>query len=81
MKTIKTISVVESKNELETITCDCCGKMDMIPHYSDIQEHLIQFGYGSSMDGDEWHLDICDECITEWVNTFKHKIHKESGFA
>lgn len=56
--------------------CNCCGKE--IPndneHIFDIQEfHKFKGtgGYGSEIgDGITWEFGVCDQCFSEWINTF-----------
>lgn len=61
---------------IESITCDCCGKTEHGKHVelsSDIETQTIDFGYGSSLDGDVYKIDVCTDCVIKWFETFKHK--------
>lgn len=63
-----------------TFICDRCGKEISYPTDEYNYEadgcwsiHLGRAGYGSSFDGSDVNFDICDDCLYEFVNTFKHK--------
>lgn len=66
-------------------TCDKCGKET---EYTTKDEYSVDFdfaanecweirlgraGYGSGLDGCDVNFDLCDDCLIEFVNTFKHK--------
>ena len=76
MKEVEEVVHEVKEEELISVTCDCCGKTDNIPYYSDIQRHVLSFGYGSKFDTEEWHIDVCDKCIEAWTNSFEHKPDK-----
>jgi hypothetical protein len=57
-------------DKLEKVTCSMCGKnMCNITEPECISGIPIDatFGYGSKFDGNEIHLDLCDECIEDIV--------------
>lgn len=68
---------------MKSFTCECCGEAR---HWSprDFSEnifnenisHSIDMGemsYGSKLDGEDIRVKICDECLCEWLETFKIK--------
>ena len=63
------------KEEVISITCDCCGKItdDENNWASDIETWKHEFGYGSSMDGECITFELCDECVKAFLSTFTHK--------
>ena len=64
---------VETKviiQETVGIICNKCGEV-FTPSPSDgVQKFKVTFGEGSRFDSD-WHLDICDNCVSDIVKTFK----------
>lgn len=78
MKEYREIKVV--KKEPKSITCNKCGKQDNLQG-SEVGKLLISdqyheieltFGYGSKFDEQIWKFDLCESCVEEFVNTFKH---------
>lgn len=65
----KKTTVIEE--DMVSITCDRCGKVDVVPYFSDIQSHSISFGYGSKRDTEVHHMEICDDCYDEIIADFK----------
>jgi hypothetical protein len=79
MKKTKQIEETITKEEVLSMTCDCCGKTEVGEHVeyaSDINNFNISFGYGSKFDTDRWEFDVCDQCLEKWVAGFKHSIKK-----
>lgn len=75
MKEITTITKTIQKEEILSITCDCCGTTVEGTHAeyaSDIETWTHSFGYGSKFDGDRVSIEICDKCYKIWTNTFIH---------
>lgn len=72
----------ESVEETMTITnynvveiiCNKCGDKDTEEDYDHerFQELSMSFGYGSRYDSEHWSFDLCDQCITDLIKTFKH---------
>lgn len=58
------------------VICDKCGKEAVVedgmafPYMHDVK---FSVGYGSDYDGDTIQFDLCDECLTEFMKSFKHK--------
>lgn len=61
-----------------TITCDKCGKStvsikDDYDFVNDLYHNVgFSFGYGSSYDLENWSFDICEDCLVNFIKTFKH---------
>lgn len=61
------------------ILCNKCGRKDQCfpnPEYEEVQEYLhtdLRGGYGSRFPGDltRVRFDVCQDCLAEWVATFK----------
>lgn len=71
--------VTVKETQVQSLECDCCGREEHgqnIEYWSSIERHNIEFGYGSSHDGDSYQIEVCDECIMKWFSTFKHKPKK-----
>jgi hypothetical protein len=66
-------------DELEKLTCDCCGKTDIVYSGKDgfgngdvyVMSFSHDFGYGSPNDQDTLEFDICEDCLME---LFKDKV-------
>lgn len=61
-ETIKTKKVT-------TIRCDFCGVVSDSPEMSDITDFRISPGYGSIYDNSTFELDICDNCLTNLLDS------------
>lgn len=75
MKKTKQIEETITKEEVMSVTCDCCGKTEVGEHVeydSTITSVDISFGYGSSRDTETHYFDICDDCYNDWIATFKY---------
>lgn len=74
-KTEKVEQIVEEVVS-ETITCNKCGNsvtQEQRGFESDYYQNInLHFGYGSSFDMETWNFDICEDCLVEFVKTFKH---------
>ena len=75
-KYITEVEQVESK-KLVQVVCNKCGKvMSFIDSPSDIICGCFVeffFGYGSRNDGDLYKIDLCDDCIDEFFDSFTHQ--------
>lgn len=63
--------------------CDKCGKeFGYDPQSVTYHDYILQqkcwtidlgkAGYGSSLDGCDIKFDLCDDCLYEFVSTFRH---------
>lgn len=48
--------------------CNKCGQVKDITHVK------ISFGYGGIYDGENWQLDLCDDCLKEFKENELHNI-------
>jgi hypothetical protein len=64
----------------KSITCNKCGKTGHLLG-SDLERELLgneyqhikfSFGYGSKFNEQIWELDLCENCLEEFIATFKH---------
>jgi hypothetical protein len=66
-------------------TCNKCGKTykqnhdsdDYMGHYDGLWDGEIHnfgasFGYASSYDEESWDFDLCEDCLVDFIKTFKH---------
>ncbi len=67
---------------LITFTCDKCGKTIEWKDNSEnafIYENqchriiLGRMGYGSMLDGSDVNFNLCDECLCQYIESFKNK--------
>lgn len=81
MKETSTYTETIQKEEIVSLTCDCCGKVCEDDHVwaSDIETWNHEFGYGSKYDMDRVSIDICDDCYTNWIKTFVHPPQKNTS--
>ncbi|MCU9612520.1 hypothetical protein OEV98_02945 [Caldibacillus lycopersici] len=81
---MKKYDVVEKKvteYELLSVTCNKCGKTKQLTGDNDerqwdaeqFQSIICSFGYGSKFDMEKWSFDICEDCLVEFVASFKIK--------
>lgn len=67
--------------ELKSITCNKCGNTkelngedyEKMWKSESFQSLTLHFGYGSKFDMEEWKFDVCEECLEEFVDSFKIK--------
>ena len=78
MRETSTYTETIQKEEVISITCDCCGKTtdDDNLWASDIETWKHEFGYGSRFDMTRVSMDICDDCYKKWTDTFVHPPQK-----
>ena len=68
-----------------SVVCNKCGKetkrdfdSEFFEDYGEglwdgmYQSFGCSFGYGSKHDTERWQFDLCEECIVEYIKTFKH---------
>jgi hypothetical protein len=64
------------------ITCNRYGITKAITDlgFEEDQFHAVEliFGYGSNYDTEKWEFKLCEECIVEYVKTFKHQPNKKT---
>lgn len=64
--------------EDQAIICNKCGKEVDLEKANDFEENLfhsfkVSFGYGSKYDLELWSFDLCEDCLLEFIDTFKIK--------
>lgn len=61
-------------SELVKVTCNKCGDKNIEEEYDyeRFSEISLSFGYGSMYDSEHWSFDLCGNCLTDLVRTFKH---------
>jgi len=75
MREYKYKNIKIKEKEINSITCNKCKKKFKKKNieFSPITEFKFDFGYGSKRDGEEIYFDLCDECVDEFINSFKIK--------
>ncbi len=69
MKITKTIEETKDRVIVTDVLCNKCGT-----NKGEIHNIVIEFGYFSKQhDGQTWDFDLCENCIIEFVKTFKYK--------
>ena len=68
--------------DLSLVSCDICKEADA-PNKIFVDNMLsleYTFGYGSRHDGETWELDLCQNCVEQYLLKFmKKKIEGENG--
>jgi len=77
MKKFRKEDVVEKRDKLTSIICNKCGKNQELEDEFDLEINKFQtinlsFGYGSKYDMEYWNFDLCEECVTDLVKSFKY---------
>lgn len=80
MKVFEEITVKEVKKIPKSITCNKCGKsinLSGATYERQIQAEKfptikLKFGYGSKFDDETWSFELCEECLIQFINTFKY---------
>ena len=81
MKEFKPVVKTINDIELTAITCNKCGSKTPLSADSvekavvleEFQSFVLNFGYGSKFDLQEWKFELCEKCLEEFINTFKVK--------
>jgi hypothetical protein len=59
---------------LKTITCNCCGE-DIRMNTTEVLDDFVhihkQWGYLSPYDGENHNIDLCNNCYSNIIKTFK----------
>lgn len=75
MRKYKNEEVIEKRRTIVSVTCNKCGEMDSLstnePN-SHMNHFSAGFGFGSHYDMESWSFDLCEDCLTELIKTFKH---------
>lgn len=75
MREYKTIKQTVDVNVLQSVTCNKCGSHSVENDQSCNQEYQTfqtSFGYGSRYDMESWRFELCEDCLTELVKSFKY---------
>ena len=76
MRTYKQIVKEITQNIVANIFCDKCGKTILVKktEYNFIRGGQVEmkFGYGSKYDSDLYRFELCDECVENFLKSFKH---------
>lgn len=76
MREYKSIKQTIEVNVLQNITCNKCGdssvENDDQTCHERYQTFQTSFGYGSRYDMEAWSFELCEDCLTELVRSFKH---------
>lgn len=62
--------------EIDEVICNKCGRTEIDPEFKysiEMHNFKIAFGYYSSNDGVIIDFDLCSDCITEFMESFKVK--------
>ena len=64
--------------KLTSISCNKCGTNssyamngEQLHDMEEFQEFNTSFGYGSRYDMERWSFDLCDDCLTELIKSFR----------
>ena len=82
MKEYEEIKVV--REMLKTVTCNKCGQSVSLKGPGDERDYKtnefhafnIAFGYPSKFDEERWKFDLCENCLVEFIKSFKHSPEK-----
>lgn len=64
------------KDIVTSITCNKCGRkfentVEFNPDFNNCHSFEIGFWYGSEFDGRTESFDLCDDCMIEFIKSFK----------
>jgi hypothetical protein len=73
LRNVETVEEVVMNHKLISVTCNKCSKRSTDEGYGhkSFQEFNTSFGYGSRYDSQNWSFDLCDDCLTELIQSFK----------
>lgn len=74
MREFKNLEKTKTYTQLVKVSCNKCGDANTDEEYDKerFSEINLTFGYGSDYDNERWSFDLCDDCLTELVKSFKH---------
>lgn len=72
----------EIKTQLNTVTCNSCGK-ELLVEQGIVKEGICacqeKFGYFSNKDGQVHSFDLCEECYDRIISQFKIPVEVEES--
>ena len=78
MRTYKT----EPKKVVSEILCDCCGESCTITEpvvEHEYAELIATWGYFSDQDGQQFNIDLCENCFNDVLSFIKNQRRKILG--
>ena len=84
MKEYEEVIVEKLKEIPKSITCNKCGNSAVLVGTEverEIESNAFQtihlnFNYGSKFDLEHWRFELCEDCLDEFVKSFKHPPEK-----
>lgn len=78
MKNYETQTII--KEVVGSITCNKCGRTERVIGEKADRSYISNlfhsfdalFDYGSSHDEEKWSFDLCEDCLLDFVKSFKH---------
>lgn len=71
---------IREKRLVETVVdrvCDVCQQSVLVEinndRFEECAELKADWGYGSSQDGNSYHLDLCEDCFNSVLTTLKDR--------
>ena len=80
MKEYQEKVVTTTTKELTSVICNCCGKEIIKNRLNDYLSIDKQWGYESPWDTDTHKFDICENCYSKWISSFKIPITVEEMY-
>ena len=80
MEKVEIVETVRKEKKVISVICNMCGKTDegfQNIMFSDISKINIEFGFGSTFDGETWDLDLCDSCLEKIASKLKYPPEKK----
>ena len=62
----------------QKVLCNCCGRaLATSDSGKTVTEDAVyirkEWGYFSGQDGTNLSADVCEKCLMDWIQTFRHK--------
>ena len=76
----KKINKIIKELEITEIICNKCGKSFKPKNKQDffwrdiVQSFAIEYQYGSEYDMEIWQFDICEDCLKDFIDSFKYNV-------
>lgn len=71
MRIIENKEIMQTIEILTEVRCNCCGENIQFEKLGLVQQLNLSFEYGSEYENQKLQIDMCEDCLTSLMKTFK----------